>query len=154
MWLSARVEYAVRAALEVAAASPQSVTAEELANRQGISRSFLENIIGDLRRAGIIVSRRGRNGGHVLGRPAHEITIAEVMRAELGNLADVHGQRPEDARYLGPAEHLTDVWVAARAAYRGVLESVTLADVMAGEFPEGVRALLDDPASWESYRGL
>lgn len=154
MWLSARVEYAVRAALEIAAAGPVPVTAEELATRQGISRSFLENIIGDLRRAGIVVSRRGRNGGHLLGRPADEVTIADVMRAELGNLADVHGQRPEDAVYEGPAEHLTDVWVAARAAYRGVLEAVTLADVISGDFPPAVRDLLADPASWESYRGL
>lgn len=152
VWLTARVDYAVRAALEIAAGAGAPVKAEDLAQRQGISVSFLENIIGDLRRAGIVMSRRGRNGGHVLARPADTITVADVMRAETGNLADIHGQRPEDVQYSGAAEHLTDVWVSARAAYREVLESVTLADVISGEFGQPVRRLLDDPKSWRSVR--
>ncbi len=123
-----------------------------MAGRQDISVSFLENIVGDLRRAGIVVSRRGRNGGYLLARSPEEITIAEVMRAETGNLADIHGQRPEDVHYVGAAEHLTDVWVAARAGYRRVLEATTLADVMAGTFRPAVRELLDDPESWVSVR--
>jgi Rrf2 family protein len=150
VWLSARVEYAVRAALEIASSESEFLTAEALADRQGISVSFLENIIGDLRRAGLVASRRGRGGGHRLARPSDTITIADVMRAEIGNLADIHGKRPESAEYPGAATHLPDVWVAARSAYRQILESVTLADVLCGEFPEVVATLLADPRSWES----
>lgn len=151
MWLSARVDYAVRIALEIAAAGDGPVKAADLAARQQISESFTETILADLKRAGIVASRRGRGGGHVLARPADVITIADIMRVELGNLADVRGQRPEDAEYPSAAEHLTEVWVAARAAYREVLESVTLADVVAGRFPTEVTDHLDDPAAWRSY---
>lgn len=150
MWLSARVDYAVRAVLEIAAAEGAPVTAEELARRQGISVSFLENIIGDLRRAGLVSSRRGRGGGHQLARPPQDITVADIMRAEMGNLADIHGQRPEDVEYAGAAAHLTDVWCAARAAYRRVLESVTVADVVSGEFAHPIADLIADPDSWKS----
>lgn len=150
MWLSARVDYAVRASLELAASYGRPVTSDALASRQGIPASFLENIIGDLRRAGVVLTRRGRGGGLILARPPEEITVADVIRAETGNLADIHGQRPEDAEYLGAAEHLTDVWVAARTAYRRVLEGVTLADVLKGNFGPEVVALLADPHAWES----
>lgn len=145
------MDYAVRAVLEIATAGDVPVKADELAQRQGISAGFLENILGDLRRAGIINSRRGRNGGHVLAAPADEITIADIIRAETGNLADVHGQRPEDLEYDGAATELTKVWVAARAAYREVLESVTVADVLAGSWSPRVTHLLNDPSSWISY---
>ena len=149
------MDYAVRAVLEIAAADGAPVTAEELARRQGISVSFLENIIGDLRRAGLVASRRGRGGGHTLSRQADDITVADIMRAEMGNLADIHGQRPEDVQYAGAAEHLTDVWCAARAAYRRVLESVTVADVVAGRFSPPVAELLADPDTWRSQiRGV
>ena len=152
MWLSARVEYAVRAVLEIAAREGHPVAAVDLAENQGISASFLENILGDLRRAGILRSRRGRGGGQMLARPSNEITVADVIRAETGNLADIRGQRPEDVQYTGAATHLSEVWVAARAAYRQVLESVTIADVLAGDFPKEVRLLLEQPESWVSYR--
>lgn len=142
----------MRAALELAASPGVPVNVEELAGRQGISVGFLENIIGDLRRSGLVMSRRGRHGGYLLARPPSEVTIADVMRAEIGNLADIHGQRPEDAEYPGAALHLTEVWVAARAAYREVLESVTLADVLSGEYGEEVANLIADPRAWESYR--
>lgn len=151
MWLSARVDYAVRIALEMAAAAEGPVKAADLAARQQISESFTETILADLKRAGIVASRRGRGGGHVLARPASEITVADIMRVELGNLADVRGQRPEEAEYPAAAEHLTEVWVAARAAYRDVLESVSLADVVAGRMPEEVTSRLHDPAAWRSY---
>lgn len=152
MWLSARVDYAVRAVLEIAARDAEPIAAAELAQLQGISVSFLENILADLRRAGVVQSRRGRYGGQLLARPADQITVADVIRAETGYLADIHGQRPEDIEYAGAAEHLTDVWVAARAAYRQVLESVTIADVLAGEFPSHVQALLQLPEAWLSGR--
>lgn len=151
MRVSARVDYAIRAALELAATSQQAVKAEDLAKAQGIPISFLENILGDLRRAGIIISQRGREGGHQLARPAAEITIADIMRIEVGNLAEVHGERPEDLHYEGAAEHLTEVWVAARAAYRKVLESVTLADVLNGKFGRDVKKLTSEPDSWSSH---
>lgn len=154
VWLSARVDYAVRAALEIAAHTDGPLTAEELASRQGISVSFLENIVGDLRRAGLVTSRRGRNGGHSLARPADQITIGDVMRAEIGNLADIHGERPENMAYPGAAEHLTDVWVAARAAYRKILDAATLADVLSGSFTGEVADLVADPRSWESIDTL
>ena len=152
MWLSARVDYAVRAVLEIAARDAEPIAAAELAQLQGISVSFLENILADLRRAGVVQSRRGRYGGQLLARPADQITVADVIRAETGYLADIHGQRPEDIEYAGAAEHLTDVWVAARAAYRQVLESVTIADVLAGEFPSHVQQLLQLPEAWLSGR--
>lgn len=152
MWLSARVDYAVRAVLEIAARDAEPIAAAELAQLQGISVSFLENILADLRRAGVVQSRRGRHGGQLLARPADQITVADVIRAETGYLADIHGQRPEDIEYAGAAEHLTDVWVAVRAAYRQVLESVTIADVLAGQFPSHVQQLLQMPEAWLSGR--
>lgn len=125
-----------------------------IAAAQDIPAGFLENIVGDLRRAGLVVAKRGRAGGLVLSRPADEITIADLIRAETGNLADIHGLRPEEATYSGAATHLTDVWVAARAAYRSVLESVTLADVVAGELPPEVVLLAADPRAWASHPQL
>lgn len=151
MRISARVDYAVRAALELAAQYPAAVKAEPLASSQEISTSFLENILSDLRRAGIVVSQRGRDGGHTLARDPHEVTIADVMRVEVGNLADIHGQRPEDLHYPGAAANLTSVWVAARAAYRQVLEAVTLADVLGQQFPTHIDELLKQPDSWSSH---
>lgn len=151
MRLSARVDYAVRAALELAAHGPEPMKAEDLAKAQDIPVSFLENILGDLKRAGVVSSQRGRDGGHQLARPAKDITIADVIRVEVGNLADIHGQRPEDLVYSGAASHLTDVWVAARAAYRQVLESVTLADLLSGKFTPSVRALIKSPDAWNSH---
>lgn len=151
MWLSARVDYAVRAMLEIAAAEGSPVKAEVLASSQSISVSFLENIIGDLKRAGLIISRRGRRGGHQLARPASEITVADVIRAEVGNLADIHGHRPEEVHYQGAATNLTEVWVAARAAYRHVLEAVSLADVLNRDFCPDVQQLLGDPDTWQSH---
>ena len=127
------------------------MSSEAIGERQGIPKSFLENILGDLRRHGLIVSKRGRGGGLMLARPASSITIADAIRAETVNLAGVRGARPEQAVYGGAAEHLTDVWVAARAAYRSVLEGVTLADVVEGKLPPNVAELVADPASWQSY---
>lgn len=152
MKLSAKVDYAVRAALELAAAAGDGpVKSERIARAQEIPPRFLENILTDLRHAGLVHSQRGADGGFWLARPASDITIADVIRAEEGNLADIHGERPEHVRYEGPSERLRDVWVAARAAYRSVLESVTLADVVAGELPEPVRVLTDEPDTWRSH---
>lgn len=149
--LSARTEYAIRAALELAAHPDTPRTTESIASAQAIPLSFLENILVDLRRRGLVVSQRGRDGGHQLAMPANEIAIADIMRAEIGNLADVRGMRPENMEYEGSAENLTQVWVAARASYRLVLENITLADVLAGKFPAHVRKLLEQPDTWKSH---
>lgn len=151
MRVSARVDYAIRAAAEMAAAPGKPHKAESLAKSQGISVSFLETILGDLRRAGLVLSQRGRDGGHRLARDAADISVADVVRAETGNLFDIYGNRPEDMAYSGAAANLTDVWVAARSAYRNVLESVTLADMVAGTFSADVVELIERPDSWNSH---
>jgi Rrf2 family protein len=150
--LSAKVDYAVRAALELAAAADNGpVKSERIATAQDIPARFLENILTDLRHAGLVHSQRGADGGFWLARPPSEITVADVIRAEEGNLADIHGERPEQVQYPGASERLRDVWVAARAAYRQVLEGVTLEDIASGDLPDHVRELTDRPDTWESH---
>jgi Rrf2 family protein len=149
--ITARVDYAVRAALELAAAAPGALTSERIATAQGIPARFLQAILRDLQGARLISSQRGREGGYRLALPADQISIARVMRTEQGFLADVHGQRPENLDYPGPAHPLGTVWVAARAAYRQVLEEVTLADVVAGTLPAHVQELVRMEAAWLSF---
>jgi Rrf2 family protein len=149
MYISARVDYAVRALCTLAASDGKAMSGEALATSQGLPVKFVENTLVDLRRLGIVVSQRGRVGGYRLARPAGEITIADVIRALEGPLAEVNGVRPEFSVYEGAAEHLQDVWVAVRAALRMVLEGVTLADVVGGRLPRSVSKLLDQPGAWE-----
>jgi Rrf2 family protein len=154
--VSAKVDYAVRAAVELAAAQasdePQRpMKADAIARAQAIPVKFLENILQGLRQAGIVESRRGPEGGHLLARPAAEIALADVIRAIDGPLAGVSGARPETLDFKGRSEPLRDVWVAVRASLRGVLENVTLADIASGELPEHVRELLDAPDAWVSH---
>ncbi len=150
MRVSAKADYAVRAALELAAAEEGSlVKGEQVAAAQSIPIKFLENILVDLRQAGIVNSRRGPEGGYWLARPASEVTVADVMRAAEGPLASVRGEKPEDLTYSGAAEPLREVWVALRAGLRDVLEHVTLADVVAGKLPKSVAARTRDPGAWE-----
>lgn len=151
MQISARSDYALRA-LCVLACAPQgtSVKADEIAARQSIPRTFLDGILVELRRAGIVESRRGPDGGHRLARPASEITVAEVMRVLDGPLAMVRGQRPETHVYDGCAEHLRDVWVAVRASLRALLEHTTVADIAGGELPEIVTRHTCEERSWRS----
>jgi Rrf2 family protein len=144
---TAKADYAVRAAVELAAAGGQ-LTAEQIAQAQRIPGNFLENILRDLRRGGIVESRRGQQGGYSLGRAADEISIADVIRAVEGPLANVRGYPPEDLAYPGSAEKLRDVWVALRANIRSVLERVTLADVASGELPPHVVELTRDADAW------
>jgi len=147
MRLSARVDYALRAVVELAATNPP-VTAERLASAQAIPPKFLESILLQLRRAGIVHAQRGPEGGYWLARPADEITLADVIRVIDGPLAHIRGQRPEALGYQGAAEALQDVWIALRASEREILELVTVADVASGELPERVRALAADPRAW------
>ena len=148
MRLSAKVDYAVRAAAELAAAPDGPVKGEAIAAAQDISLKFLESILSELRRAGIVASRRGTDGGYWLARPADEVTVADVMRAVEGPLASVRGQAPETVGYQGAAEALPRVWIALRANLRGVLERVTLADIVAGALPDDIERLARDPAAW------
>jgi Rrf2 family protein len=127
--VSAKVDYALRAMLELAAAGGL-VKGEQLATAQGIPQKFLESILIDLRHAELVTSRRGVDGGYALGRPAGEITIADVIRAVEGPIATVRGVRPDDVRYEGVARVLAAVWIDLRAAMRGVLEETTLADIV------------------------
>ncbi len=151
MRISARVDYAVRAAVELAAAAPDALTSDRIAQAQGIPSRFLQSILGDLQHARLVTSQRGREGGYRLALPPEQVSIARVMRVEQGFLAEVHGQRPEDVEYPGPAAELARVWVAARESYRQVLERVTLADVVAGTLPDNVTELVELESAWRSF---
>ena len=149
MRVSAKTDYALRAALELAAApDDKPVKGERIATAQAIPLRFLENILMQLRHAGLVDSRRGAEGGYRLARPATEVTLADVIRAIDGPLAGVSGVRPEALGFNGVAEPMRDVWIAVRASLRGVLEQVTLADVVAGELPANVRTLVADEDAW------
>ncbi|MGI9022332.1 MAG: RrF2 family transcriptional regulator [Acidimicrobiales bacterium] len=152
MHISAKADYALRALLTLAAEPDGgAITAEALAARQHLPVKFLENILVDLRRLGMVTSSRGTGGGYRLGRPADSITAAEVIRSLEGPLAEVRGLRPEAVVYEGPAVHLQDVWVAVRAGLRAVLENVTLADIAAGELPDDIARLTADPDAWTAH---
>ena len=148
MRTTAKADYAVRAAIELAAAGDGPVTAESVASAQEIPLNFLENILVELKRAGIVESRRGSAGGYLLARPAAEITVADVIRAVEGPLANVRGISPDVLAYSGSAERMRDVWVALRASIRSVLEHVTLADIASGELPPAIAELTSEPDAW------
>ena len=148
MHITAKVDYAVRTLVELAAVGPDPAKAEFLAKSQVIPHKFLEAVLSDLRRGGLGNSRRGPDGGYWLARSADEITIADVIRAVEGPLASIRGQRPEDVDYGGPATPLKEVWIAVRVNLRAVLENVTLTDVAGGELPEFIHELTADPEAW------
>lgn len=147
MYISARADYALRA-LVALAAEGRPMTAEELAKSQDLPVSYLEAILLELRRSGIVLSRRGPDAGYRFVRPASEVTAAEVMRAVEGPLAEVRGLRPEATTYRGAATPLQDLWVAVRASLRSVLEGVTIAQLARGQLPASVRKLVADPEAW------
>ncbi len=149
MHISARGDYAVRAAVALAAAHPGTVSAQALATEQDMPRKFLETILADLRRAGLVHSTRGVDGGYTLARPPTEIMVGDVLRAVDGPLAAVRGLRPEQTNYAGTAVHLQELWVAVRAAVRRVLDEVSLAEVEKGRLPAHVRKLIADNAAWQ-----
>lgn len=151
MRVTARGDYAVRAAVELAAAGGAARKVSELATAQDIPPRFLENILLALRRAGIVQSRRGAEGGFRLSRPAEEITVANVLRAVEGPIANVQGVAPDQVLYTGSAAALRDVWVAVRASLRSVLEQVTLADIARGSLPAAVTELIADPEAWRMH---
>jgi Rrf2 family protein len=143
--ISARADYAVRAAVELAAAGDVQISSEQISRAQDIPRPFLIKIMTELRRAGIVRSARGPDGGHLLARPAEEITVGDILRAIEGSLAEVHGEAPEEARYSGAAAPLSRVWLAMQAMMSGVLDSVTLADVAADELPTRISEAAQSP---------
>jgi Rrf2 family protein len=147
MRLSARVDYALRAVVELAATAGP-LTAERIARAQEIPPKFLESILLQLRRGGVVYAQRGPEGGYWLARPASEISLAAVIRVIDGPLANVRGQRPEEVGYHGAAQALQEVWIALRASEREILELVTIADVASGKLPERVQALISDPGAW------
>jgi len=147
MRVSAKADYAVRAALELAAGDGP-VKGERIAEAQSIPLKFLENILVDLRHAGLVRSQRGPEGGYWLERPPEEISLAEVIRAAEGPLASVRGEAPEEVGYEGAAESLRTVWVAVRASLRSVLDELTLADVVAGRLPRSVTELTEGEDAW------
>ena len=151
MQISAKTDYALRALCVLATADGGgAVKAGDIAVAQHVPQAFLEGILVDLRRAGIVESRRGPDGGHRLARPSYAITLADVVRVIDGPLALVHGHRPELLTYDGPAARLQDVWVAVRAALRAVLETTTLEQVVEGRLPPQVTTLCDATRSWTS----
>jgi Rrf2 family protein len=150
--ITARVDYAVRAAIVLAAAEAEGaapVKGERIGAGQGIPVKYLESILSELRQAGIVRSQRGSEGGYWLARPAGEISVAEVIRAVEGPLANVRGERPERVEYPAGTGSLQELWIATRAALRSVLDETTLADLAAGRLPPGPRRLAGSPDAWE-----
>ncbi len=153
MDISARTDYAVRAALTLAdrqAAGLGPASTEELARIQDLPRKFLEAILADLRRAGVVVSQRGPAGGYALTRPAAETSVGAVFRAVAGPLAEVRGLRPHETTYSGVAGHLPELWVAVRASLRHVLDETSLEQLRTGNLPRHVRRLVEEPDAWDS----
>ena len=150
MRISAKTDYAIRAVVEMAAAGGDErlVKAETVADAQEIPLRFLLGILNELRHAGIVDSRRGADGGYRLAKPAYAITIADIIRAIDGPLANVGGTRPEKLKLTGSAEPLRDVWVSLRSSIRTVLEHVTVGDVVAGKLPAEVTELTQSEDAW------
>ena len=148
MRVSAKADYAVRAAAELAAADEGPVKGERLAEAQDIPLQFLEHILLELKHHGIVRARRGAKGGYWLARPADDVTIAEIVRAVEGPIAHVQSTPPEAIEYRGNSQHLQEVWIAVRASLRSVLEEVTLADLVSGELPSAVRELAATKDAW------
>lgn len=148
MRVSAKVDYALRACAELAAAGEGPIKGERLAQAQEIPLKFLENILLDLKHAGLVQSQRGAEGGYWLSQPPEEISLADVIRAVEGPIANVRGLRAEQVEYGGPAAPLREVWVAVRANLRSVLETVTLADLAGDRLPDEVAAIAADPDAW------
>jgi len=148
MQITARIDYAVRAVLELAAHPGAAMSRTQIADAQGIPSKYLESILSELRQSGILVARRGAGGGYALARPSTEITVADVVRAVDGPLAGVRGLPPESVEYSGSAVGLQPLWIAVRAGLRAVLEGATVADVAAGRLPPDIAVLLDAEDAW------
>ncbi|MGC0363851.1 Rrf2 family protein [Rhodococcus sp. 27YEA15] len=151
MRISAKSDYALRALIELAAHPDGLVSSEHLATSQQIPHKYLEAIMSELRQTSFVSSQRGTGGGHRLKRPAREVLVADVLRALNGPLVAIRGECPQDLGYNGSAENLQFVWVAMRAALRSILETVTLQDILDGNFPEYMQDLIKAPDAWVSH---
>ncbi|GGK39957.1 Rrf2 family transcriptional regulator [Pilimelia terevasa] len=149
MQISARGDYAVRAALSLAAAHPGLLPAHAIAHEQDLPYKFLEAVLADLRRAGLVRSQRGADGGYALAAAPADVTVGQLLRAVDGPLAEVRGVRPEQTSYDGSAAHLPTLWVAVRAAVRDVVDHVSLAQLISGRMPAKVRRLTTQPDAWQ-----
>lgn len=150
MQVSAKSDYALRALIEIARdAGPTPVPAERLGRRQSIPTAFLQAILADLRRAGIVRSVRGHGGGWLLAVPPDSVSVADVIRAVDGPLVSVHGERPERVQYQDSASVLQPVWIAARSGLREILEGVTLDDLAEGNLPDVIRTRAADSDAWQ-----
>lgn len=146
--ITARSDYAVRAALELAVAYPERLAIDRIVAQQDLPRKFVEAILGQLRRSGLVVTQRGCAGGYGLAKPPKEITIGDIIRSVDGPLAEIHGVRPHELDYDGVAEHVPALWVALRSSMRAVLDVVTLQQLLGGKFPASVRRLGDADDAW------
>jgi Rrf2 family protein len=147
--VTARVDYAVRAGRELAGAHPGVVTAEAITERQQLPPAFTKQILVRMRRAGLVAAHRGGDGGYYLARPPEAVTVADVVRAVEGPLADVRGEAPEQLDYPADGDVLRTLWISTRASLRLVLERVTLADLAAGHLPADVAALTEQSGAWQ-----
>ncbi len=150
MRVSAKADYAVRAAAELAASEEGPIKGERLSEAQEIPLQFLEHILLELKHSGIVRARRGAKGGYWLAKAPDDITVAEIIRAVEGPIANVQSMPPEEIVYQGNSEHLQAVWIAVRASLRSVLEQVTLADLISGDLPPVVEHLSGSPDAWEA----
>jgi Rrf2 family protein len=152
MRVSAKSDYALRALIAMASrADARAVSAEELGRLQEIPHGFLQAILADLRRAGIVVSQRGQSGGWRLARPAGDVSVADVIRAVDGPLVSVYGLRPESVSYNETAEVLQHVWIAARRALREVFEDVSIQHLADGSLPQAVTSRTADEDAWQPH---
>ena len=155
MRVSAKADYALRALIEMAVRTDGSesrpVSAEELGRLQDIPHNFLQAILADLRKAGIVHAQRGQSGGWRLARPADEVSVADVIRAVDGPLVSVYGLRPEAVSYNERADSLQRVWIAARHSLRDVFEQVSVADLATGTLPTDVARLTEDEDAWQPH---
>ena len=152
MRVSTKADYALRALIEMARrpdATP--VSAEELGRLQEIPPGFLQSILADLRRAGVVVSQRGQSGGWRLNRAAADVSVADVIRAVDGPLVSVYGLRPESVQYNQSAAILQHVWIAARRSLRDFFEGVSIQDLADGKLPDAVTAMTADEDSWAPH---
>jgi Rrf2 family protein len=150
--VSAKSDYALRALIEMAAREDsRAVSAEELGRLQEIPHGFLQAILADLRKSGIVISQRGQSGGWRLARTADEVSVADVIRAVDGPLVSVYGLRPEGVTYNDAASGLQLVWIAARDSLRDVFEQVTIAHLAARKLPDAVTRRTDDEEAWQPH---
>ena len=152
MRVSAKADYALRALIEITQhGEGKPISAEELGRLQEIPHGFLQAILADLRRAGVVLSQRGQSGGWRLAKAAEEVTVADVIRAVDGPLVSVHGERPEAVSYNDSAEVLQHVWIAARSSLREVCEQVTIQSLADRKLPRAVAVRTKDEDAWQPH---